>query len=338
MERGPPKNRCLRLYHGPESTNEGRKSRWRGEIAGSFLPRKRQVSKSVTFAFAFDPMNIDLGKKLPVYLTEKGNIVTTILFTAGFALLFLNLYTPFGVATWFDVSRPTLWLHSSGVILAGVLVVAVSRIVMYHYVKRGRYLLIWHYLVWVAAEILAMALFFTFFEIVILKDTRPFTELLARSVQNTSLTLLLPYTFLWLWFAWRDSKKKLSGILEQPESVAQRPMVHLRDEKGVLRMSLKHSDLLYMQGSDNYVTVFYQAQEKLTKFMLRNTLRAMEEELKEAAIIRCHRSWLVNIEKVKLIRREKEGLLLELDSTPPSSVPVSRTYMHDVLAAFGHVE
>jgi len=106
----------------------------------------------------------------------------------------------------------------------------------------------------------------------------------------------------------------------------------------VLRLSLKHDNLLYMQASDNYVTVFYQAQDKLTRFMLRNTLRALEEEFKEEAIIRCHRSWLVNIEKVKLIRREKDGLLLELDSTPPSSVPVSRTYMHDVLAAFGHVE
>ena len=42
-------------------------------------------------------MNIDLNKTLPGYLTEKGNIVTHILFTAGFALLFLNLYTPFGV-------------------------------------------------------------------------------------------------------------------------------------------------------------------------------------------------------------------------------------------------
>jgi len=303
------------------------------------LPRgKRQVGKSVTFAVAIDPMNIDLSKKLPVYLTEKGNIVTTILFTAGFALLFLNLYTPFGVATWFEVSRPTLLLYASGVILAGVLVVAISRILMYHFVKRGRSLLIWHYLVWVAAEILAMALFFTLFEKVILDDQRPFPELLVRSVQNTSLTLLLPYTILWLWFAWRESKKKLSGIMEQPETVSQRPMIHLRDEKGVLRLSLKHADLLCMQASDNYVTVFYQAQEKLTKYMLRNTLRTLEEEFRKEAIIRCHRSWLVNIEKVKLIRREKEGLLLELDSIPPSSVPVSRTYMHDVLAAFGHVE
>lgn len=283
-------------------------------------------------------MNIDFGKKLPGYLTEKRNIVTTILFTAGFALLFLNLYTPFGVGTWFEVSKPTLLLYASGVILAGVLVVAVSRIIMYHFVRRGGKLRIWHYLVWVAAEILAMALFFTLFEIVILDDRRPFTELLTRSVQNTSLTLLLPYTFLWLWFSWRDNRERLSGIMEQPEAAGQRPMIHLRDEKGVLRMSLKHSDLLTLQGSDNYVTVCYQGQERLHRFMLRNTLRTLEEELKEGAIIRCHRSWLVNIEKVKLIRREKEGLLLELDSTPPSEVPVSRTYMHQVLAAFGHVE
>ena len=82
-------------------------------------------------------MNIDLNKKLPGYLTEKGNIVTHILFTAGFALLFLNLYTPFGVATWFEVSKPTLLIYSSGVILAGILVVAISRIIMYQAVLRG---------------------------------------------------------------------------------------------------------------------------------------------------------------------------------------------------------
>ncbi len=283
-------------------------------------------------------MNIDLNKKLPGYLTEKGNLVTTILFTAGFALLFLNLYTPFGVAAWFEVTKPTLLFYASGVILAGVLVVAVSRIIMYHAVRRGMQLLIGQYLIWVAAEIVSMALFFTFFEIVILDDHRTLPELLARSVQNTSLTLLLPYTILWLWFTWRDSKMKLTVIREQPDLSGQRPMVHLKDEKGVMRIVLKHSDILFIQASDNYITVCYQSQGKLTRFMLRNTLRALEDELKEEAIIRCHRSYLVNIGKVKLIRREKEGLLLELDSTPPSSVPVSRTYMNDVLAAFGHVE
>ena len=284
-------------------------------------------------------MNIDLNQKLPGYLTEKGNIVRTILFTAGFALLFLNIYTPFGVITWFAVSKPTLFLYASGVILAGVLVVAVSRVIMYHSVRRGLQLKLWHYLAWVAAEIVSMALFFTLFEIVILDDTRSFPELVGKSVRHTSLTLLLPYIMLWLYFSWHDSKRILTGLREQADGLGlaqgQKPMIPLRDEKGVLRMSLKRSDILYMQGSDNYVTVWYQAQNRVTKFMLRNTLRTLEDELRQESVIRCHRSYLVNIEKVKLIRREKEGLALELDSTPPSTVPVSRTYMHEVLTAFG---
>jgi hypothetical protein len=280
-------------------------------------------------------MNIDLNKKLPGYLTEKGNIVTHILFTAGFALLFLNLYTPFGVATWFEVSKPTLLIYSSGVILAGILVVAISRVIMYQAVRRGLELRIWHYLVWVAAEIVAMALFFVLFEVVILDDQRAFPDLLGISVLNTSLTLLLPYAMLWLYFSWHDNKIKLAELKEQPDGSAQKPMIPLRDEKGVLRLSLKRSDILYLQGSDNYVTVWYQSQSRIMKFMLRTTLKTMEDELDQEGIKRCHRSYLVNVERVTLIRREKDGLQLELDSTPPSTVPVSRTYMHGVLSAFG---
>jgi hypothetical protein len=280
-------------------------------------------------------MNIDLNKKLPGYLTEKGNLVTHILFTAGFSLLFLNLYTPFGALPVSEVSKPTLFLYTSGIILTGLLIVALSRIIMYLLLRRGMELVIWQYLAWVAAEIVAMALFFAFFEIVILNDRRSFPDLLGKSVVNTSLTLLLPYAMLWLYFSWHDNKIKLAELKEQPDGSGQKPLIPLRDEKGVLRLSLKRTDILYFQGSDNYVTVWYQSQSRIMKFMLRNTLRTMEDELEQEGIKRCHRSYLVNIERVKLIRREKDGLQLELDSTPPSTVPVSRTYMHEVLSAFG---
>jgi len=41
----------------------------------------------------------DWQEKIPAYLTEKSNIVRLILFTAAFALIFINLYAPFGVYT-----------------------------------------------------------------------------------------------------------------------------------------------------------------------------------------------------------------------------------------------
>jgi hypothetical protein len=291
--------------------------------------------KNATFVARGARMKIDLNRKLPKYLTERGNIVRHIIFTAAFALLFINLYKPFGVQTWFEVSTPVLIVYSSGVILTGILVVAISRIIMYHTVRRGRELLTYQYLLWVAAEIVSMALFYTFYEKVFLKDGRSFPDLLYLSVLNTSLTLLLPYSVLWLYFSWHDKKMMLAGMTEMAEPAGQKPMIPLRDDRGILRLSLKRSDILYLRGSDNYVTVWYQSHDKLMKFMLRNTLRAMEEELHQESVIRCHRSFLVNIEHVKLIRREKDGLQLELDCTPPESVPVSRTYMQQVLTAFG---
>jgi DNA-binding LytR/AlgR family response regulator len=195
--------------------------------------------------------------------------------------------------------------------------------------------MIYQYLLWVAAEIVSMALFYTLYEKVFLHDQRSFPELLQISVLNTSLTLLLPYSVLWLYFSWHDKKMMLAGMADMPETAGQKPMISFRDDRGILRLSLKRSDILYLQGSDNYVTVWYQSNEKKVKFMLRNTLRAMEEELHKESIIRCHRSFLVNIEHVKLIRREKDGLQLELDSSPPESLPVSRTYMQQVLTSFG---
>lgn len=278
---------------------------------------------------------MDLNRRLPGYLTDKHNIVRLILLTATFALLFINIYSPFGVEASLKVSRLQFFLYSSGVILTGVLVVAISRIVMYQLVRRGLILLVYQYLLWVAAEIICMALFYTFYELVILREERTFTDVLRVSVLNTSLTLLLPYSVLWLYFSWRDKKEKLMELTELPDPQAQKTMIPLRDDKGVLRISVKRPDLLYFQGSDNYVTVWYLSNDRLSKFLLRNTLKKMEDELTGMAIIRSHRSYLVNMDRVKLIRREKDGLLLELDTPSPVTLPVSRTYMAQVLAAFG---
>jgi len=281
---------------------------------------------------------VDLSRKLPAYLTDKQNIVRLILFTAAFALLFINLYSPYGVDTKFSITKIKLLVYSSGVILTGVLVVAISRVIMYHAVKRGLRLLVYQYLIWVAAEIISMALFYTFYELVILSDIRSFTDVFRISVLNTSLTLLLPYSALWLYFSWKDKKTKLIELTEQPDPAAQKIMIGLRDDKGVLRLSLKRSDILYLQGSDNYVTVWYSSQNKISRFLLRNTLKKMEDELQNESIIRCHRSYLVNMVHVKLIRREKEGLMLELDTPEPVTISVSRTYMSQVLTAFGQEE
>jgi len=297
---------------------------------------KATAAKNITFVLCFrESFVVDLNQKIQPYLTEKNNIVRQIFLTAAFALLFINLYAPFNVVASLQISKLELLLYSSGIILTGVLVVAISRIIMYQKVRRGMELMIYQYLLWIAAEIVSMALFYTFFELVILNDRRSFTDVLGVSVLNTSLTLLIPYAGSWLYFSWRDKKKKLLELTEFPDTTAQKTMIPLHDEKGVLRLSLKRADLLYFQGSDNYVTAYYLSHDRLSKFLLRNTLKKMEDELITESVIRCHRSYLVNMDRVKLIRREKDGLILELDTTASVTIPVSKTYASQVLMAFG---
>ena len=278
---------------------------------------------------------MDLSKKIPAYLTEKQNIVRLILFTAAFALVFINFYSPFNMESFYRVTRLKFFLYSSAVILTGVLVVVISRIIMYQLVKRGKEILVYQYIVWSLAEALCMALFYTFYELVILHDPRPFIEAFKKSASNTALVLLLPYSVLWLYFSWADKKKKLIELSETPDPAGQKAMIPFRDEKGTLRLSLKRSDILYLQGSDNYVTIWYNTQNKASKYLLRNTLKKLEDELVGESIIRCHRSYLVNMEKVKLIKKEKEGMMIELESNTPVFVPVSRSYMNQDLLAFG---
>ncbi|WP_439181829.1 LytR/AlgR family response regulator transcription factor [Carboxylicivirga taeanensis] len=279
---------------------------------------------------------MDLSQNIPAYLVKKKNIVRLILFTAAFALVFINIYAPFGVTTWFNISKLELLFYSSLVILTGVLVVVISRIIMYQSTKKGKTISIGRYLLWIAMEIISMSLFYTLYEVLILHDPRAVDEVIKISIQNTALVLLIPYTVTWLYFAWIDNKEKLEAIEEGTfEKVEPKGMIAFKDEKGIMRITIKVEDLLYLQGADNYVTIYYSNHQKQEKFLLRNTLKRLESTLKPFEIIRCHRSFMVNFQKVKIIERSKEGLRIKLNTQPLIEVPVSKTYTEVVFQLFG---
>ncbi len=275
----------------------------------------------------------DLQKQIPSYLLDKRNIVRLILFTAAFALVFINVYAPFGVDVWFNVTRWTLLLYSSIITLTGVLVVVISRIIMYHSRHRFR-IRLWHYLVWVMAEVFFMGLFYSLYQKLILNDLRFLPDLMVTSVQNTALVLLLPYSVLWLYFSWAENKKRLEAMSVPTDTALPKAMIHFNDEKGTLRLSMKTENLLYVEAADNYVVIHYLDNNRPVRYILRNNLKKLGEELFDFPLVRCHRSFMVNSGRVKLIRREKEGLVLELDQPEQITLAVSKTYLSEVMKAF----
>jgi hypothetical protein len=289
---------------------------------------------------------MDLSQKLPKYHTEKKNIVRLIFFTAVFALIFINIYSPFEITTWFIDEAPSwlkrvklevlLLIYTSLIILTGVLVVVISRIVMYHMTKRRGSITVAQFLIWIAFEIVFMAAFYAVYEKLFLNEPRSFIDSYKVSIQHTALVLLFPYSVLWLYFSWNEKNKQLQKIADSGESsFDSMDMVTFRDEKGTMRLSIKLDDLLFLQAADNYVTIVYKHQDKQAKYLLRSSLKVIQEELKQLPLIRCHRSYIVNFEKVKIIRREKDGLRLELETTTPNEIPVSKTYVEEVFNAFG---
>lgn len=277
---------------------------------------------------------VDFQKPIPGYITTKRNIAHLIIFTSLFALVFINMYAPFGVELKYQVTRLQLLFYSSLIILTGVLVVVVSRIIMFYRCRR-KSINHYQYILWSLAEVFFMALFYTFYEKVFVKDARLVEDLLKVSIQNTALVLLLPYSVAWLYLSWKDKKLLLADIANgnhTPE--AARNMIPFYDEKGVLRLSVKAENLLYIEAADNYVTICYLNKEKVSRFLLRNTLKQMEADFNHSSVVRCHRSFMVNFDKVKVIRKEKDGLSLELDIIGSLDLPVSKTYVDKVMTTF----
>lgn len=271
---------------------------------------------------------------IPAFLVTKKNITKTILFTAAFALAFINFYSPFGVNYWFHVNKIQLFLYSSLVILTGVLVIVFSRIIMYRY-SRKKEIAYYQYFIWVLAEILSMAAFYSLFVKYILHDERLFYDIYKVTVKNTALILLLPYAILWLYFSWKEKSELINELSDNNiPSPKGKKMISFYDEKGTLRFSVLMDNLLYMEASDNYVIIHYSDNKKISKYVIRNTLKKLEQTINSDNIIRSHRSFLINFDKVRIMRREKEGVFLELDTEKDIQLPVSKTYVPEVIRSF----
>jgi hypothetical protein len=277
---------------------------------------------------------VDFQKPIPPYLYEKRNIIRLVLFTSLFALVFINIYSPFGVDKWFNLTRLELLTYSSLIILTGVLVVVISRIIMFQVCKRNL-IYIWQYLLWIFIEVFFMALFYALFEKFFLDDSRIFSDLVKVSARNTALVLLLPYSLLWLYFSWKDTKEQIDRLAEsQSFSTNIRNMIPFYDDKGILKFSIKKENLLYLESAENYVSICYLNKDNVSKYLLRDTLKKIEENFSGTEIIRCHRSYMVNFDKVKVIRKDKDGLKLELDNPSVIDIPVSKTYVNSVMQTF----
>ncbi|RNI23574.1 LytR/AlgR family response regulator transcription factor [Rufibacter latericius] len=95
------------------------------------------------------------------------------------------------------------------------------------------------------------------------------------------------------------------------------------NEKDTLRLPAR--ELLFIEASDNYCTVFWVKEGKPTKTLLRSSLSRLENQITSPGISRCHRSYLVNLERVQTVSGNAQGYKLHFEGLD-LVVPVARSY------------
>lgn len=272
-----------------------------------------------------------LSQFIPRYLLTKRNQIILVTSAAAFALFFIIVYQPFGVLQWGRerVSEFMFVIYSLLIVLLGMSIVAISRVIMYYHTKKHE-ISILNYAIWVFVELAIMAIAYTICSI--LADVQEDIWVAFKSaLQNTSLILLIPYIICITAFTLQDKNERLRQIEDDfdkavAQKMASKGLISFYDERGELQLSVTKDNLLYIESADNYIYIWYMKNNLPKKLMLRNTLKRTAESLAETNVMRCHRGYMVNMEQVKVLRREKENFYLELGIEGVKDIPVSKTY------------
>lgn len=128
----------------------------------------------------------------------------------------------------------------------------------------------------------------------------------------------------------RSQLEKLSKT-EEREMQERVDMYNFYDEKGELKLSVKPDKLYYLEAADNYVKIHYSRGGKIERLMIRNTLKNIEWRFRDKGLVRCHRSYIVNLNKVQVLRRQEGEVLLDFGEEKIPPIPVSKGYGEKML-------
>lgn len=279
---------------------------------------------------------------IPEFIYKRSNQIAMIIFVPIFALIFISIYSPFDFdridtdtrfMSWLNISRElVVQLITILLIIIGMGVAAVSRWLMEIYSHRHT-LTYANYILWIVCEILAMAFIFTIGAVLFTDTDKGVITLFRNSLIKTFFILLIPYTMCYIYFIWQERVAQLHLLrqrLSEDESALQSAYVQIFDNKGDMRLSVRREHLLLIESADNYICVWYTNNNAPKKVLVRNTLKQVSTQLASTHIQQCHRSYMVNLDLVKVMRREKEGMFVEFGIAGVPDVPISKTYADSI--------
>ncbi|MGN0033878.1 MAG: LytR/AlgR family response regulator transcription factor [Candidatus Limimorpha sp.] len=282
-----------------------------------------------------------MNKELPKYLIDKNNLIVQLTISILFAIVFLVIYSPYSNTTWFATRFSDNFIYTSFFVILSMIFLIISRVIMYYSSKifiKFTYLI---YTLWNIAEIVLIGSFHSLVSIKMVHISGYSSAYIwSKSVLITFIALGFPYVVTSLWFALTDARNLL--MVTNSEKVASDgevipediDMINITDNNGVLRLTVKLDNLYYIKSDGNYVKIFYIKKGVMSTFMLRSKIQTIEETFANTPLMRCHRTYIVNINKIKVLRNEPDGYYIDFDHAELDSIPISKTYSDKIVKRF----
>lgn len=277
--------------------------------------------------------------KIPDSYFKGNTLATYILLIPLYAFFFLIGAKPYHLDTFMQVTQDQLAFRAAIMASIEIVVTLISRLSML-LVRSKHQINYAGFIIWELLEGLAIAMFCTLFVWLMDNRTMPYMELLPKLFIITFSILVFPYIILALLAEIKDRDIRLAKDKVTIEKYAtgqigrEDSTLPFLDDKKSLKLAVTANAILYIEAADNYVNICYLNNDKLVRFPLRSSMRSIEQICEANNIVRCHRSYYVNLRKVRAIQKGQDGLFAELTYAAAPHIPVSVTYSETVTGKF----
>lgn len=240
----------------------------------------------------------------------------------AWVVLFHLLYQPEWSSSWLGMNAenaPRMMTFNLLMIMCILLgIMLISRILMY-VLRKWMPLILPRYIVWTLCEWAAMSLFVGMYMALMYKGQYMYFDAVGRSAILLIEAMIYPYAII-------DLSLALMGVISEPRQDEDN-LIRLYDNTKRLKLVIAANSILYVEADENYVIIKYTEGERIKEYTLRNSMKSLEEIMQRNGIVRCQRSYYVNPRHVKVLRKDKEGMIVaELDTNEVKPIRVSPKY------------
>lgn len=273
--------------------------------------------------------------EVPKLLYKKKFLLESVAFVSLFSVLFMVVYQPFSVTTWFGFGSLRTFAITAMFYAIAVSTLFVSKFILIDYQKKYR-CSAKTFIVWSLAEFLTIAIeYWALTQTFGMSSTHTTFRLVVKILFCVAFILAIPYTIITIYAAYRSKKEELElfKLNHKRENInSNERLIKLSDSSGKSKISVNQNSIFYIESQDNYVQVFYELDGKLTSYLLRLSTQKMEEYLTDTSIVRCHRSYLVNTAKIVKFKKERGRARITLAAPSNKDLVVTPTHYRNILS------